>query len=99
MQIYGSTQVHGPQGISAPHANRAAQPAQRPAAANQADSVEISPEAQAAQAAEQLSAKIAELPDIRQDRVNELRAKIASGSYETDDRINGALERLLDEIG
>lgn len=99
MQIYGSTQVHGPQGIGAPHANRAAQPAPRPAAANQADSVEISPEAQAAQAAEQLSAKIAELPDIRQDRVNELRAKIASGAYETDERIDGALERLLDEIG
>lgn len=99
MQIYGSTHVHGPQGIGAPHANRATQPAQRPAAANQADSVEISPEAQAAQVAEQLSAKIAELPDIRQDRVNELRAKIAAGAYETDDRINGALERLLDEIG
>ena len=99
MQIYGSTHVHGPQGIGAPHANRAPQAAPRPAAANQADSVEISAEARAAQSAQQLSAKIAELPDIRQDRVNELRAKSASGAYETEERLNGALERLLDEIG
>ena len=36
---------------------------------------------------------------IRQDRVAEIRAQIASGAYETDVKLNGALERLLDEIG
>jgi len=96
MQIYGTSHLHGPQGIGAPHANRATQAPQRPAAANQADSVEFSAEAQAAS---QLTAKIAELPEMRMDRVNELRAKIASGAYETDERMGGALERLLDEIG
>ena len=41
---------------------------------------------------------IRELPDIRQDRVQQLRAAIADGSYETADKLDGALERLLDEI-
>ena len=92
MQIYGPAHLHGAQNISGPHANRAPQTPQRAAAANQADSVDISPAAE-------MAAKLSEIPDIRQDRVNEIRAQIASGTYETDDRINGALERLLDEMG
>ena len=46
-----------------------------------------------------LVSRVREMPAIRQDRVNELRAQIASGTYETDAKLNGALERLLDEIG
>ena len=92
MQIYGPAHLHGAQGINGPHANRAPQTPPRPAAANQADSVDISPAAE-------LAAKLSDIPDIRQDRVNEIRAQIASGTYETDERINGALERLLDEMG
>lgn len=40
-----------------------------------------------------------DIPDIRTDRVAEIRAQIASGAYETDEKIDIALERLLDEIG
>jgi negative regulator of flagellin synthesis FlgM len=40
----------------------------------------------------------AQLPDIRADRVEQLRAQIAQGSYETADKLDMALERLLDEI-
>ena len=39
------------------------------------------------------------LPDVRADRVAELRAQIASGAYETDAKLDVALDRLLDEIG
>ncbi|MDP6556758.1 MAG: flagellar biosynthesis anti-sigma factor FlgM [Pirellulaceae bacterium] len=39
------------------------------------------------------------MPDVRTDRVAELRAQIASGAYETDAKLDVALDRLLDEIG
>lgn len=36
---------------------------------------------------------------IRMDRVNDLRAQIASGQYETPEKIDAAVTRLLDQIG
>jgi len=90
MQIFGPAQVHGAQGISGPHAQRAAQPQPTDNAA-QTDKLEIS---QAAQFAAQLE----EVPDVRQDRVAEIRAAIASGTYETEGRLSAALDNLLDEI-
>jgi negative regulator of flagellin synthesis FlgM len=41
---------------------------------------------------------VADLPDIRADRVAELRAAIANGSYETHDKLATAVDRLFDEI-
>jgi anti-sigma28 factor (negative regulator of flagellin synthesis) len=41
---------------------------------------------------------IRDLPEIRHDRVEALRTAIAEGSYETADKLDGAIERLLDEI-
>lgn len=35
---------------------------------------------------------------IRADRVANIRAEIASGQYETPEKINSAVERLLDEF-
>ena len=40
-----------------------------------------------------------DIPAIRQDRVNSIRAAIADGTYETDAKLSTALDRLLDEIG
>jgi anti-sigma28 factor (negative regulator of flagellin synthesis) len=37
--------------------------------------------------------------DIRFDRVNAIRAAIADGSYETADKLDIALDRLLDRLG
>ena len=56
------------------------------------DTVEIS---DAGRLAEQMS----QIPEIRQDRVNAIRAQIANGTYETDAKLSVALDRLLDEIG
>ena len=92
MHIYGPSQLHGSQAIGAPHSARAAQPMSRPEATQIADEVDIS---QAAQLVEQTH----QLPDIREDRVEAVRQQIAAGTYETSERLNGALERLLDEIG
>jgi anti-sigma28 factor (negative regulator of flagellin synthesis) len=37
--------------------------------------------------------------DIRFDRVNAIRAAIADGSYETPDKLDAALDRLLERLG
>jgi negative regulator of flagellin synthesis FlgM len=36
--------------------------------------------------------------DFRSDRVNDIRAQISSGAYETPEKIDAAISRLLDEI-
>ena len=92
MQIYGPTHLHGAQPLNAPHGVRSSQPAARAESAPMSDSVEIS---DAGRLAEQMS----QIPDIRQSRVNDIRAQIAAGTYETDAKMSVALNRLLDEIG
>jgi negative regulator of flagellin synthesis FlgM len=92
MQIYGPTHLHGAQPLSSPHGVRHSQPAARTESTSMSDSVEIS---DAGRLAEQMS----QIPDIRQDRVNSIRAQIAAGTYETDAKMSVALDRLLDEIG
>jgi len=92
MQIYGPSHVHGAQSVSAPHTTRAAQGSGAPHSAGAVDKLDISE-------AGMLAARLDDIPDIRQDRVDAIRAAIADGSYETHDKLNGALERLLDEIG
>lgn len=91
MHIYGPAHLHGPQSISAPHTTRAGQAPQRPASSPIQDEVEIS---EAARLAEQA----AESAGIRQDRVSAIREQIAQGTYETPEKLDAALERLLDEL-
>lgn len=55
------------------------------------DTIEISQVAR-------LTATVHELPSIRTELVERVRAEIASGTYETPDRIDVALEHLLDEM-
>jgi negative regulator of flagellin synthesis FlgM len=93
MHISGTAHIHGPHGVNAPHALRRpaetqpAQPAQAPV-----DRVEISPAAEAA-------IQAAESGAVRQDLVDRIRSEIAAGAYETPDKLDAALDRLLDEIG
>jgi negative regulator of flagellin synthesis FlgM len=54
--------------------------------------VTISPAAEAA-------IQAAEAGGVRQDLVNRIRSEIAAGTYETPDKLEAALDRLLDEIG
>jgi negative regulator of flagellin synthesis FlgM len=94
MQISGSSisKVHGPQGINAPHApfrNQGAKEATATPAAG--DQLQISPAAEAA-------VKATETGGIRQDVVNRIRSEIAAGTYETPDKLDAALNRMLDEI-
>lgn len=92
MQIYGPTQVHGPQAVNTPHATRPAEaPASSSPSAMPRDQLDISSAGQHIDA-------VRDLPEIRSDRVQELRTAIANGAYETADKLDVALERLLDEI-
>ena len=93
MQIQGSGHVHGPQGVSAPHRTQA-QPTQPPTKSNltEVDQLDISVEAS-------MVSRARELPEIRQDVVNRVKAEIESGTYETDEKLDIALGRMLDEFG
>ena len=67
MQIYGPTHLHGAQPLNAPHGVRSSQPAARAESTSMKDSVEIS---DAGRLADQMS----QIPDVRQSRVNDIRA-------------------------
>jgi anti-sigma28 factor (negative regulator of flagellin synthesis) len=54
--------------------------------------VDISPAAEAA-------AQARESGEVRLGLVNQIRAQIADGTYETPDKLDTALDRLLDQIG
>ena len=92
MQISGPGSVHGAHGLQGPHGPRAkspAAPADSTSRPQSIDKVEISAEA----------ASAADAGEIRAGRVAEIRAQIAKGSYETPEKLDAALDRLLDEIG
>jgi negative regulator of flagellin synthesis FlgM len=91
MYIQGTSSVHSAQPLRAPH--RASGPAAASGfqAAHGADELDISSEAD-------FLSQVQELPEIREDRVAEIRQQIASGRYETPEKLDLALERLLDEI-
>jgi anti-sigma28 factor (negative regulator of flagellin synthesis) len=88
-------EVHGPGGISGPSRIDINLQPQRPpeVEANQQvpDRAEISEEAR-------LLSKLAEVPEVRTERVHELRELIAAGQYETAERIAGTVEKLLEEL-
>ena len=60
-------------------------------AVNVSDIVEISEVAK-------LAAKLREIPEIRTDLVEQVKAEIAAGTYETPERVDIAVERLMEEF-
>ena len=92
MVIQSTAHVHAPQGISAPHRNVPAQAPGSTPSSYGVDQLDISPAAD-------LVAQVHNLPDIREDRVAQIKAQITAGTYETDAKLDAALNRLLDEIG
>ncbi len=43
--------------------------------------------------------KVSRMPDIRFDKVQQVRQLIAKGKLETPERIEGTVRRLMDELG
>jgi negative regulator of flagellin synthesis FlgM len=91
MKIQGPGFVQAPQSMSMPHRTAASQ---TPAASSlaEADQLDIS-------AAGDLASRSLETGNVRQDRVAQIRAAIEGGTYETNEKLSVALDRLLDEIG
>ncbi len=74
--------------------------ASEPAASSSAiptDQLDLSAEAQALSDV-QASGSTAASTGIRQDRVDSIRQAIANGSYESPEKLSGALDRLLDSF-
>ena len=91
MYIYGTSQVHAAQPLNPPHRLTPAQAPTNAYSAGGVDQLDISPEAD-------FVAQARDLPEIREDRVAAIRDQIAAGTYETSDKLDTALSRLLDEI-
>jgi hypothetical protein len=91
MYIYGTAQIHAAQPLNAPHRLTPTQGIGGGYSAGGVDQLDISPEAD-------FVAQARDLPEIREDRVAALRSQIQSGAYETADKLDVALSRLLDEI-
>ena len=89
------TSIEGIQPVSA---SRAIQPTEAIAANHaQVDLGEVSDVVDISTASI-LAAKIHEMPDVRADLVAEVKAQIAAGTYETQQRLEIAVERLTDEL-
>jgi len=91
MNIWGVFATQGSQGVGAVKALEAAQAAaQQQGVGEVQDAVTLSVDAVRSADA---------TADIRLDRVNAIRAALADGSYETADKLDIALDRLLDRLG
>jgi negative regulator of flagellin synthesis FlgM len=91
MQINGLSHLHGAQPIQGPRATQASQATQQTDNWTGVDELDLSAEAE-------FVSGVRDIPDIRSDRVAEIRAQIAEGVYETGDKLDIAVGRLLDEI-
>lgn len=98
MQING---INGAQPVDPTNQVESAKATQSTSITNPTDQVEISAEAefsnQTVDMVNQL--QIHDLPEIRTDRVAQIRQAIEAGTYETQDKLDIAIDRLLDEIG
>jgi negative regulator of flagellin synthesis FlgM len=92
MHIYGPAHLHGAQPINSPHNARTSKPSAPSPAGQIQDELDISDAAR-------LIERAKDVPEIRRDVVDRIRAQIAEGTYETRDKLDIALDRLLDEIG
>jgi negative regulator of flagellin synthesis FlgM len=91
MYIYGTAHVHAAQPLNSPHRTAPAQAPSTSPYAGGVDQLDISPEAD-------FVAQARDLPEIREDRVASIRAQIQAGTYDTPEKLDIALSRLLDEI-
>ena len=99
MRIQGPVNVHGAQPINGPHQVDGAKPAEQTNAASQADQLDISQEADLASKVAELTGQVQDIPDVRADRIARIREAIEQGNYETEDKLDIALDRFLDETG
>lgn len=86
-EIPGIGPIQGPGGIEK-RSGRVPPPSSKGEAKAAGDSVQISEAAQA-------KAALDRVPEVRADRITEIRGQIKAGTYLTDEKINRAIDRLL----
>ena len=91
MEIFGAGGTQGPQPIYPRLATFGVDAGQTVHAGTPRDHVEISPLGQ-------MLDGISRLPEIRHERVDEIRRQIAAGTYETNEKLELALDRMMDEM-
>jgi anti-sigma28 factor (negative regulator of flagellin synthesis) len=91
MQIFGPATVQNARAIAESMKTCAAQPSINASKIDTIDQLSISREAQ-------LLMQVQGAPEIRSERVAEIRSQIEAGRYETGDKLNTAVDRLLDEL-
>ena len=92
MQVYGPS-LHGVHGVNAPHGPTAPRGVDQAAGLSAPrDELQISDVGRFVDQARGL-------PDIRQDRVQDIRTALANGTYDIDSKLDLTVSRLLDELG
>lgn len=93
MQIYGFNQIHQAHALKPTQRFEEVKESagERPSQYGP-DEVEISPEAQQALATR-------ESTPVRADKIANIRAQIANGTYETPEKLEAALSRMFDVLG
>ena len=92
MNIQGPSSIHGIQSVKGPHStHRTSGTKSTQPTAGPSDQLDISPAAEAA-------AEAAESGGKRADLVARVRGEIDAGTYETADKLDAALDGLLNEI-
>lgn len=95
-------QIFGPFRVSTTQAANGAQRLQPQAQPNPASSRSATPVDQldlSSSMSRLDAASVSNSGEIRTDRVAELRRQIASGSYDTPEKLDVALDRMLDQFG
>lgn len=93
MQIQGSHHVHGPHSLQGPYSARSNSARPHFSVSGPADQLDISAAAQAA-----IDAIDKANDTVRTDLVARVKNEIAAGTYESAEKLDAALERLLDDI-
>ena len=91
MEVFGAGGLQGPQPIYPRLAAFSVEAGPAVQANTPRDQVEISPLGR-------MHDGISRLPEIRHEKVEEIRRQITAGVYETPEKLELALDRLLDEI-
>ncbi|MDO4586918.1 MAG: flagellar biosynthesis anti-sigma factor FlgM [Planctomycetia bacterium] len=100
MDIYGTHIIHGSQGIAAPHQTGMLKRNVAAETKNNVpvkDEVEISTTAQRLSETREMSSTLGQ-GEIRLDLINRVRSEIASGTYDTPEKMDIAMEKMFNSI-
>lgn len=95
MNIYGTQLMHGPHAISGPHTINRQQPSAMQQAMSPQTNDQVTLSGAAQQANQVTDSTTTPSGEIRFDLVNRIRMEIAAGTYETPEKLDAALEKML----